>query len=180
MLVSDVNLLHGNDDEADTRIVFHLDHLDLFVHRNVIVPATDSDVAVILLTNNTVFENCKLWMGIGGRDFATSRRYLDITNISKSINDIIYALPGLYSSTGIAYNPTFYNKGKIKPFECIELLASFGETPITEEMICEATKVTKLSEARYMHFKIQYKPKVSARPFDGIKSITRKPERNTS
>ena len=36
MLVSGVNLLHGNH-EAVTRIVFHLDYIDLFDPRNVIV-----------------------------------------------------------------------------------------------------------------------------------------------
>ena len=35
MLVSDVKLLHGNHDEADTRIVFYLDHLDRFDPGNV-------------------------------------------------------------------------------------------------------------------------------------------------
>ena len=175
LLVSDVNLLQGNHDEADTRIVFHLDHIDLLDPGHVIVRATDSAGTVILLINNKVFENCKLWMDIG-RDIGNSRRYLDITNISKSFNDIIPALPGLYSFTGIECTPAFYNKGKIKPYELmeknkkyIELFTSFGEAPITEEMICDAEilvcemygfpKVKKLGEARYMPSKTKYKPK---------------------
>ena len=55
-----------------------------------------------------------------GRDFDNSRRYLDITNISKSINDIIPALPGQYSFNGIDYTPAFYHKGKIKPYESMK------------------------------------------------------------
>ena len=86
------------------------------------------------------------------------------------VNLSMTALPGLYSFTGIDYTPAFYNKRKIKPYELmkknkkyIELFASFEEAPITEEMIYEAEmfacemygfpKVTKLSEARYVHFK---------------------------
>ena len=46
-------MIHRNRDEADTRILFHLDHLDLIDPVNS-VRVTDSDVAVMLLPSNKV------------------------------------------------------------------------------------------------------------------------------
>ena len=86
-----------------------------------------------------VYKDSNLWMGIGW-DSNNSRRYLDITNIGKSIDSIIIrAIPGIYAFSGIDYIPAFYKKGKTKPFQLtrknpryIDIFASLGETPITK------------------------------------------------
>ena len=44
IITSAESLIYGNHDEADTRIMFHLDHIDLFHPGNVVVRANDTDV----------------------------------------------------------------------------------------------------------------------------------------
>ena len=110
--------LHGNHDEADTRVAFHAHHASQNGSKNIVVRCNDTDILIILLMNSLYFQNCHVWIDIG-LDSDNSRRYIDITNGSKKL-DYLYALPGVNTITGCDYIPAFFSKGKMKAIQLIK------------------------------------------------------------
>ena len=53
--------LYGNHLEADTRVVFHVNHTDKNSNDNIIVRGNDTDIAIILNCNANLLTNSHLW-----------------------------------------------------------------------------------------------------------------------
>ena len=75
--VNDVSSLDGNHDEADTRIAFHLWHINEYNPGNTIVRGNDTDLAIVMCANVQLFNNIHVWFDVGV-DSLDTRRYIDI------------------------------------------------------------------------------------------------------
>lgn len=96
------------------------------------------------------------------------------------------ALPAFHSFTGCDYTPSFFKKGKVKPFEILKgsiefqkAFSKFGQLSYIseediltiEEFVCKMYKTTalKVNDARYELFYKTCKP-TSKKIFKNIKS----------
>ena len=115
-----VDHLINNHEEADTKIVFHAKAIDNEKEEgDIIVRASDTDVAIILLYHCNKFKS-RLWMDVGTTS-KNSRRYICITAISNVLGpQICAALPGFHAFTGSDYTSSFVRKGKVKPYHKME------------------------------------------------------------
>ena len=89
-------------EEADTRLVFHLDRImPASLTSTVSVRSNDTDVLVLLVCYAGVAHNCpKVWMG-GGLSINNTRRYISIPKPVDELEHIIQqVLPGLHAFTG--------------------------------------------------------------------------------
>ena len=55
--VNDISSLDGNHKEADTRVAFHLQHMNEHNHGNTVVRGTDTDLAIVICANVKLFRN---------------------------------------------------------------------------------------------------------------------------
>lgn len=100
-------------EEADTKIVYHVCSLN--TNQRIRVHCTDSDIPVIMLTNFQ-FRKGDTEVVI---DMSTRNKglYLDINTIYNSLGpQISRSLAVCHIFTGNDFNPSFYRKGKKKPF----------------------------------------------------------------
>ena len=114
MFREDVADLRTNHEEADTLICRHVRYLaNTNEHENVLVRASDTDVAVILISHASTF-SCTIWMDVGTQN---NRRFVNISAIANAIGvQMSKALPGFHAYTGTDYTAAFYKKGKKRPF----------------------------------------------------------------
>ena len=86
---------------------------------NIVVRASDTDVAVILIHHSSKFSST-LWMDTGtvsGRN----RRYVNLTRIAENLGQkMCKALPAYHSFTGTDYTSAFVRKGKVKPLKILQ------------------------------------------------------------
>ena len=134
----EVHELYGNHLEADTRVMFHVNHADKNGNGNIIVRGNGTDVAIILTGNANLLTNGHLWYDFGA-DYNNSREYLDVTKLSKCLT-YVQALPGIYAFTGNDYSPSFYKKGKTRPItvmnkheKFVNSFMALGDLPLTNE-----------------------------------------------
>lgn len=184
--------LMNNHEEADTKIVRHAKAVDDDRKEGaIVVRASDTDIAVILLYHCNKFKS-PLWMDVGTSS-KNNRRYISITNIYEVLGSrICAALPGFHAFTGCDYTSSFVRKGKIRPFAKLEKnkeaqkafqsLATEKEqsqrTQKTLQMFTaiiygakDNTKLT-LNEHRYKIFEKGYGPKSSSKnPLEKLKGI---------
>jgi len=77
-----VDMLSNNHEEADTKICMHANAADT-LNGNVVIRASDTDIAVILLYHCEKFSG-RIWMDVGTTS-KRNRRLIDLTAISKSL-----------------------------------------------------------------------------------------------
>lgn len=113
-----VDGLRNNHEEADTKICLHSLSADR-ENGNIVVRASDTDIAVILLYHCYRFQST-LWMDIGTVS-KNNRRYVSLTAIWKELGpDLCAALPAFHAFTGSDYTSAFVRKGKVRPFKTLE------------------------------------------------------------
>ena len=97
----DIDRLASNHEEADTRICTHVKNIDGNA-KNIIIRASDTDIAVILLHHCWKFA-ATVWMDVDTSS-KNDRRYVNVTAISSSTGPTLCgALPGFHAFTGSDY-----------------------------------------------------------------------------
>ncbi len=87
-----VGVLGCNHAEADTRICLHAKAIDDVGNANIIIRASDTDIAVIMLHHAWIF-SATLWMDTGTTN-GKNRRYVNLSAIAMSIgSNMCQALP---------------------------------------------------------------------------------------
>lgn len=161
--------------EADTKVALTLHKLS--GPQNVVVRCADTDILVIVLANMIHFDNeLTVWLQFG---VGNNCRFINATEISRHLGvQLCASLPAFHALTGCDFTPSFYRKGKQKPFSLLRgnekyqkafadlanpsLVASTA--PIIEEFVCRLyattknrlSKVTSVNEARLRMFEMQY------------------------
>ena len=185
-----VQALKSFHEEADTWMVFHLDFVSRVRHvSNITIRSNDTDVLIIPLYHIANTEDkTNVWLD-AGLNSNNTRRLITINNIVKNLTkEVALALPGLHALTGCDYVPTFFSKGKIKPFELMKKHSIFtqcrkalGNGEINEEttkqcstFVCHLygqPKEIDVNQARHMIFQKIYAPKTLEDPLDSIKCV---------
>ena len=87
--------------------------------QNIVVRASDTDIAVILIHHAAGFKS-KLWMELGTSS-NNSRRYISITNVAHTLGQLMCAaLPAFHALTGTDYTPAMHRRGKVRPLKALE------------------------------------------------------------
>ena len=120
-----VESLRNNHEEADTKICLHALFRDA-VNGEIVVRASDTDIAVILLYHCNTFQS-SLWMDVGTAA-KNNRRYINLTTVCKELgHGICGALPAFHAYTGCDYTSSFVRKGKVRPFKLLEKSPDYQE-----------------------------------------------------
>ena len=186
MTTTAVASMRNEHEEADTRIVLHLQYInDQRPEANVVVRCNDTDVLIILIHHMKRF-SIKVWMDTGANADNT-RHYIDVTKLYKALPSMAEVLPAIHAFTGCDYTAAFMRKGKVKPYEKVEaqevyrdFFFKFGQNIILPEGVVEEAerfvcmlygkpKLSKLSEARYALFRMKYAPTKYSDPLEKIK-----------
>lgn len=110
------NLNCEDHEEADTKIVYHT--CQLLGNGNVVIRCSDTDVLIIILSNMK-YVDCGLhvYMEVGT---GNNQRIIDVSLLYQVLGDnICCALPAFHAFTGCDYNPSFFKKGKNRPFSIL-------------------------------------------------------------
>jgi hypothetical protein len=105
-----VNELAGNHEEADTRNCAHVKAIDSLNAKDIVIRASDTDIAVIMLYHLKNFAN--VWMDVGTAS-NNDRRYINLSAISAG--SILMQCLGFYAFTGCNYTPAYAILEKDKP-----------------------------------------------------------------
>ena len=120
--------LFSSQEEADTRMILHCQHIAQHHPTSVIVvSSSDTDVLVFLLKFSQVIDRTILF-DTGMRN---NRRLLNVNDIvSAKGSDICDVLPALHSFTGCDTTSAFVRRGKVTPLKVPEkrsqFIATFG------------------------------------------------------
>ena len=115
--------LESSQEEADTRIVLHIDYvLKSNSNCNIVVRSTDTDVFILLLYfycaqfKSSNLENLLFDSGVGDK-----RKLVNIGKIASSYpRNLMLALPGFHAFSGCDSTSAFTRQGKLKPFRLLE------------------------------------------------------------
>lgn len=112
-----VNFSCPDHEEADTKIVFHICKINR--DANVLIKCSDTDILVILLGNlHTIKKNLNFSIeyGVSGK-----RTVIDVNEIYERLGEsLCKALPGFHAFTGCDYNPSFFRRGKQRPYKILQ------------------------------------------------------------
>lgn len=191
MVVEEVPHLSCSHQEADTRIIFHLQHiLQADPDKTITVRSSDTDIFILLIYHlSKQTTPAAVWMDVGLCSNNT-RRFINICQLINQMNPkVIDALPALHAFTGCDYTASFMNKGKIK---ALDLLAkhdhfkdAFGNlgnsaTPSSETFskmeaftcaLYGMPKLQNINDVRFALFLQKYAPKKQNEPLDKVKGI---------
>lgn len=97
-------------EEADTKIVYHVCHIDYDAHET--IRCSDTDVAVIMLDNMSVISNRKIEIsmevGVGNK-----QRFINISQLYKTLGpQLSAALPGFHALLAVIIILPFSRKGR--------------------------------------------------------------------
>ena len=108
------------NEEADTMVCFHARCMDNSGKiGNIIVRASDTDIAIILLYHSPTF-TATLWMDTG-TNARNTRRYINLTAVGEVMGPLLcQSLPAFHAFTGCDYTSAFVRKGKKRPFAKLE------------------------------------------------------------
>ena len=124
-----------HQEEADTRLVFHLSTLPS--NSNAVIRSSDTDVMAVLLGNiHKLKPDVNIWMETGLQSKNTLR-YIDISGLAHILGEsLCRSLPGFHSFTGCDFSPAFSRKGKKLPLLLLQknekwqhAFASLGSSP---------------------------------------------------
>jgi len=123
--VQDVLELTCSHEEADTRILLHVQHAGTCNFPNVVVAADDTDVLMMLLANSSrINTNIYLKSGTSGKI-----KIVHINQVVKSLGrPVCEALPGMHAFTGCDSVSAFAGKGKIKAFKLVSQSDTYQHT----------------------------------------------------
>ncbi|CAH1173831.1 unnamed protein product [Phaedon cochleariae] len=156
-------------EEADTKIVFHVCQIDYDAH--VTIRCSDTDVAVIMLSNMSALSNANVKVSMEA-GVGNNQRFINISKLYETLGPkLSAALPAFHALTGCDYNPSFFKKGKNRPYKIlhsseiyIEHFIKLSNAPddelentfnTTEEYVCRMygfKKINKVNEARVETF----------------------------
>ena len=176
-------------EEADTRVVFHMNHIKTAKTETYLtVRANDTDILIILLYHIANEENVpNVWMDLGFSK-NNSRRYIDVTTLANNLGKAVCcALPALHAFTGCDYTASFLRKGKLRPFEILqtstEFQNAFSKLGSNEELAQEIlntlesfvctlygkSKIESVNIARYALFRQNSAPSSHCHPLVKLK-----------
>ncbi|KAK9876448.1 hypothetical protein WA026_012761 [Henosepilachna vigintioctopunctata] len=177
-----------NHEEADTKLVYHACQLENESAANVLIKSCDTDVLIIMLGNMDYLksESLNIYMEYGA---ANKRRILNVTQLHIELGPTVCAsLPGFHAITGCDYNPSFFKKGKKRPFQIVQnnldyqkALTDLGKSDVSElhelqyeafatleKFVCELygyKDLADINNARFQKFCATYKSKSTDEPF---------------
>ena len=102
--------LYGNPLEGDTRVVFHANNADTIDPGNIVVPANDSDISIILICN-IHYMDFDMWYD-SGHNSDNSRECINIKKLVSNTQNVS-SLPGLYISLEMITHVRFLERGKL-------------------------------------------------------------------
>ena len=114
-----------NHKEADTRLVWHVKHIDETKGAcNVVVQTCDTDVLVIFLAHVHSFSS-RIWLDIG-LSTNNTRRFINATQLGQEIGPEVCAAPPVFHAfKGCDYTAAFSRKGKVRPLNLMEKSEEF-------------------------------------------------------
>lgn len=156
-----------HQEEADTRIVFHVSKITY--ECDVTIRCSDTDILIILLGNMAHMDtSIKINMHVGT---GNNQSHINVTNLYKTLGaELANSLPAFHAFTGCDYNPTFYGKGKNRPLKLLrqskKFLKAFTDIvhypncsdtvfDTIEEFVCRMynwNTITRVNEARVAAF----------------------------
>ena len=102
--------LYCTHEEADTRLLFHAQHMYNKGIQSIIIQATDTDVVVIAVSASTSMPNCEIWIAFGN---GSNLRYIPCHTISEKLGtDSSRGLLFFHAITGCDVCSSFYGIGK--------------------------------------------------------------------
>jgi len=178
-----VESLCSSQEEADTRIILHCQHIDNTIESTdipIVVHSPDTDVLVLLVSYAaTVSTHLIFETGTGN-----NRRLVDVTGIAEALDSSLgTALPALHAFTGCDYTSSFVRRGKVKPFQIMAMNEDFTETfgqlglsdtvdedtqKVIEQFVCAIygkPLYRDVNKLRYDLFKARYQPKSAKKTF---------------
>ncbi|XP_047992980.1 uncharacterized protein LOC125231567 [Leguminivora glycinivorella] len=181
----DENMACDNHEEADTKIVHHVCKLETYGKTNVLLKTSDTDVLIIMLGNidHLQSDDLEIFMELGT---GNSKRCINITKLHTKLGlSLCKSLPGFHAITGCDYNPSFFQKGKVRPFNILmknntyqKALADIGDAhrtglrdnvfQILETFVCEIygyKNSSDINAARFLKFCATYRSQKKCEPF---------------
>ena len=188
--VESIDELGAVHEEADTRIIFHIQQISKSTDRDVVVRSNDTDVLILILHHlKNIEQHTGVWMDLGFSS-NNSRRFLDVRKVGDSLNlGVLDALPGFHAFTGCDVTAAFINKGKARPFDIMEKSTDFttvfgrlGEDlSVSEDVVLGLEKFVcvlygkpktdAVNEVRLQLFVQNYAPQGKSSPLRKIKGI---------
>ena len=113
--------LHCQHEEADTRIIFHINNiLEQDPTQRVVVRCNDTAILVLLIYHCSRFpQTPQVWMdaGLSGKN---TRRYISTRQLMQDMDsETADALPGIHARIGSDYTAAFMGKGKVRLFNLL-------------------------------------------------------------
>lgn len=181
----DDDLYCENHEEADTKLVYHACQLESELTTNVLIKSCDTDILIIMLGNmeNLKCDSLNIYMEYGA---ANKKRTLNLTQLYIELGPTVCtSLPGFHALTGCDYNPSFFKKGKKRPYQLIKqnldyqkALTDLGNSKIPglqyetfatlEKLVCELyghKNISDINKVRFEKFCLTYKSKDVNEPF---------------
>lgn len=164
-----------HQEEADTRIIFHVAQLQ--DECDVTIRCSDTDILIILLGNMAhIDRRLKINLQVGS---GNNQSHINVTHLYNTLGPTVAnSLPAFHAFTGCDYNPTFYGKGKNRPLQILTNSPKFMQAFIDltneypncnesvfktiEEFVCRMyniTNTTSVNEARLNAFYKAYQLK---------------------
>ena len=170
VLVSPVQALTSDHEEADSRIFLHAKHASNGGFACVVISSPDPDVAVIGIHNANAINASLLWL----TGTKVRCRCNNLAEIAVNLGeDLSAALPGIHAFSGCDTTSAFAEKGKTKIFRlafqndslCLAMTRLGCSLTPTEELFTECEKFvchlyglptcTSVNEVRYELFRIK-------------------------
>ncbi|KAG1689652.1 Protein disulfide-isomerase TMX3 [Nymphon striatum] len=175
MVCEEVVELYCTHEEADTRMFFHLTHVQS--PSNVVIRTTDTDCLIIELGNKHFYNSeIKIWLEVGVQSNNT-QRFIDVNGLHRKLGEkYCKCLLAYHALTGCDYSASFCRKGKVKPLKILEknedlqkTLATFAFSEVdtntltlVESYVCRIygkKTLTEINDVRMQIFLEKYRPK---------------------
>ena len=129
--IEEVEELHSNQEEADTRLLLHTKHASLTYH-DVVISSPDTDVFIIALSEQFGIDaNVFMLTGTGEK-----KRLIDLNAVAENASSLLNqtecskelyfkAILGFHCFSGCDSTSSFSGRGKIKPLKILGKSASY-------------------------------------------------------
>ncbi|XP_065671561.1 uncharacterized protein LOC136089469 [Hydra vulgaris] len=168
LVVVEVNDLKCDHEEADTRLMLHVQHASN-TKQNIIVKSSDTDVFVLCTFVKCLLPKIDLYFWTGQRNL---QRIISINNVVHYWStQTCLSLPGFHAFTGCDFTSGFFGKGKVSLLKLmqsnvvfLEAFSDLGNNSFAKEKTCTALKkficyaygernTVDVNEARYQLFR---------------------------
>ena len=164
----EVEALRSNHEEADTRMILHVNHA-VRADRRLVIQSPDTDVLVLSVSHFRSLDFPELWFRTGMKD---RHRLIPVHDIAHALGEkMCSSLPGFHAITGCDSTSSLAGIGKKKAWDSLcrstdhqdslSLLGEEQELDITTAGKCEAyvcslytasKKTSTADELRYLMF----------------------------